>query len=104
MSVETKQQPKIIMKKYLQHIAYSLAIIAAAFSNFVIDKTETSSDITDLQEQVTKLQFKQDETNIGLITYRLNNMDKELEKTNTSLISVNDKADRILLILARSSN
>jgi len=105
-----------IRKKYLQHIAYSLGIIAAATSNLWTDKTQSQQAVTAVADHqiefvkyktTTELQIKNLQSelekfksfNYGLINNRLGNLEESDKTFKTQLDELKTTTIRAVTIL-----
>jgi len=81
-------------------IIYFIMILCAALSNYLIDKTESQKDITQMQSEINRIEDDLKNTNLQLVVYRLDKLEMDLNQANDKINKIDEKSDRILILLA----
>ena len=74
-------------------IIYIVLLVASAGSGYLIDKTTVNSRLDDVEELADKNAAKLEEANLGLILYRMNEMDKTMTALGKKVDDLDTKMD-----------
>ena len=93
--------------KNLKDIGYIIGIVLAGLSSFLIDKTQLENNqntlenkIANLNTEVVDLKTELKQTNLGVVVYRLSNLEKGQIEANNKILEIDKKTDRILIMFA----
>ena len=74
-------------------IIYIVLLVASAGSGFVIDKTNVENRLADVEELAEKNASKVEKANLGLILYRMNEMEKSMTALGKKVDNLDTKMD-----------
>jgi len=74
-------------------IIYIVLLIVSAGSGYLIDKTEVKNRLDDVEELADKNAAKLEKANLGLILYRMNEMDKTMTALGKKVDDLDTKMD-----------